>query len=81
MRKKLLKINDSYYNNGIEPIHFACFFGKLDIIEILYHKFEADLSAKTIHGMAPLHCAAQNKEGVVGIYYLKVNDKNYNANC
>ena len=33
-----------------------------------------------MHGLTGLHCAAQNKEGIVSIYYLKENLADFDPN-
>ena len=52
----------------------------MDIIEVLHQKFQAEFNMKTLHGLNGLHCAAQNKEGIVTIYYLKENISGFDPN-
>lgn len=50
------------------------------MIDILKTKFDMDFEEKTDNGLIGLHCAAQRKEGIVSIYYLKENMKNFDTN-
>ena len=62
-------------------MHLAAFFGNLNILRILRDKFDADFGQRTLKGLSPLHCAAQRKEGIVTIYYLKDTYKYFDPNC
>ena len=55
---------------GINAFHLACMLGNLDVIRILYFKFDADPSQRTDKGLTPLHCAALVNTGIVAIYFL-----------
>jgi hypothetical protein len=65
---------------GIKAVHLAAFFGNLNILRILKDKFDADFGQRTMKGLTPLHCAAQRKEGIVTIYYLKDTYKYFDPN-
>ena len=78
--KRLLLETTKQADNGIQAVHLACFFGNLDILDILHTKFNADFNKRTLLGLSGLHCAAQRKEGIVSIYYLKENDEHFDPN-
>ena len=65
---------------GFIAVHLACYLGNLRILEILHEKFNADWNQRTSHGLSPLHCAAQRKEGIVSIYYLKHHQPDFDPN-
>jgi len=44
-------------------------------------KYSADFNAKTKHGLTALHCAALVPTGLVTIYFLEHNMKNFEINC
>jgi ankyrin repeat protein len=46
----------------------------------LYFKFQADFGLRTTKGLQGLHVAAQYREGIVSIYFLKDIDKYFNPN-
>lgn len=65
---------------GVSAVHLASFFGNLEVLRILSDKFDADFGEKTERGLTPLHCAAQRKEGIVTIYFLKDTYKYFDPN-
>ena len=77
--KYLLKTSQDT-ESGIQAVHLACFLGKLDILKILFEKFNADFNEPTSKGLTGLHCAAQSREGIVSIYFLKHNYKGFDPN-
>ena len=61
--------------------HLACFLGDLEILKILNEKYKVDFNQTTRTGkLTGLHCAAQRKEGIVSIYYLKDNFAGFDPN-
>ena len=67
-------------DSGLHAVHLASFVGNLEIIEALHNKFDVDFNKKTLHGLNGLHFAAQNRDGIVTIYYLKENFPNFDPN-
>lgn len=41
------------------------------MLQVLHEDFRADFGVRTNKGLTVLHCAAQQREGVVPIFYLK----------
>jgi ankyrin repeat protein len=78
-RKDLLRPVCS--EGGLKAVHLAAFFGNLQILRILNDIYDADFGEKSEKGLTPLHCAAQRKEGIVTIYFLKDNFKNFDPNA
>jgi len=66
--------------SNIQAVHLACMFGNLEVLRILYFKFQADFGQRTAKGFVALHVAAQFRDGIVALYFLKDIDKYFNAN-
>ena len=78
--RKDLVCSKKHAASNIQAVHLACMFGNLEVLRILYFKFQADFGQRTTKGLVALHIAAQFREGIVALYFLKDTDKYFNAN-
>jgi len=55
--------------------------GNLDVLRVLFFKYNIDFNMKTFQGITPLHCAALIPTGLVTIYFLEFNQNDFDINC
>ena len=68
---------------GDQPIHFATYFGYINIVQYLIEK-NIDLNAKNLHGSTPLTLAAEQGHSHTTEYLIekgaRINEKNIEGN-
>ena len=63
--------NLTSYVYGKRAIHMAAISGSLDIFKLLVEVYGADIGAKTLHGLTPLHFAAKYGHSDICQYLIK----------
>ena len=63
---------------GLDSLHLAVIYNRLDIVDILVHKYEADPFIKNMEGNNSFHiCARTGNNGIVCI--IRKQNLNYKA--
>ena len=64
---------------GYEPLHLACHYGQVNIIQYLINEAHCDLSCVTRDGLTPLHIACVN--GQVNVVQYLINTAHCDPSC
>ena len=58
---------------GLDSLHLAVIYNRLEIVDLLVHKYEADPFIKNMEGNNSLHiCARTGNKGIVYIILFKM---------
>ena len=63
---------------GLDSLHLAVIYNRLEIVDLLVHKYEADPFIKNMEGNNSFHiCARTGNNGIVCI--IQKQNRNYNT--
>jgi len=63
-------VNQTDWDRGNTPIHWACAGGNLDSIELLL-EFGADVNGQNKHGRTPLHCLISERYDKIALWLIQ----------
>jgi ankyrin repeat protein len=71
---------DSKSNSGWNPLHYACYFGHLDIVYDLIMKHQANVNIPNVDGWTPLHLTSFKGHQEIVKLLLSLPDTDINCN-
>jgi len=63
-------VNETDWDRGNTPIHWACAAGNLDAIEVLL-EYGAEINAQNKHGRTPLHCLISERYDKIALWLIQ----------